>query len=192
MWPGLSPYWIAWHSLSNPSTIWSPWFAFPHSFHLYSCSKHVTPLFFHTMFAPAPYTSPSPMVCSKSCHSLYLYPALVFSGFLHNIGRAETECDGTQKRTGGEVKGKRANGGGSQQSCTVSDTVYPALLPLMRTPRLPAADWTDTPADVNGLVCFAGKPNLVSARVPSRSVSALPLFHSQNAFIRNHRQAYIE
>ena len=54
--------------------------------------------------------------------------------------RAETECDGTRKRTGGEVKGKKANGGGSQQSCTVSDTVYPALLPLIRTPRLPAAD----------------------------------------------------
>jgi len=58
----------------------------------------------------------------------------------HTSGRAETECDGTRKRTGGEVKGKEANGGGSQQSCTVSDTVYPALLPLMRTPRLPAAD----------------------------------------------------
>ena len=56
------------------------------------------------------------------------------------FGRAETECDGTRKRTGGEVKGKKANGRGSQQSCTVSDTVYPALLPLMRTPRLPAAD----------------------------------------------------
>ena len=54
--------------------------------------------------------------------------------------RAETECDGTRKRTGGEVKGKKANGGGSQQSCTVSDTVYPALLPLMRIPRLPAAE----------------------------------------------------
>ena len=35
----------------------------------------------------------------------------------------ETESDGTRKRTGGEVKGKKANGGGSQQSCTVSDTV---------------------------------------------------------------------
>jgi len=89
--------------------------------------------------------------------------------------RAQTECDGTWKRTGGEVKGKKANGGGSQQSCTVSDTVYPALLPLMHTPRLPAAEWTDTPANINGLVRFAGKPNLVSARVPSRSVSALQL-----------------
>ena len=53
-------------------------------------------------------------------------------------------------------------------------TVYPALLPLKRTPRLPAADWTDTPADINGLVRFAGRPNLVSARVPSHSFFTLP------------------
>jgi hypothetical protein len=41
--------------------------------------------------------------------------------------------------------------------------VYPALLPLMRTPRLPVVDWTDAPADLNGLVRFAEKRNLVSA-----------------------------
>ena len=45
--------------------------------------------------------------------------------------------------------------------------VYPALLPLMRTPRLPVADWTDAPADLNGLVRFAERRNVVSARVPS-------------------------
>jgi hypothetical protein len=45
--------------------------------------------------------------------------------------------------------------------------VYPALLPLMRTPRLPVVDWTDTPADLNGLVRFAERRNLLSARVPS-------------------------
>ena len=33
--------------------------------------------------------------------------------------------------------------------------VYPALLPLMRTPRLPVVDWTDAFADLNGLVRFA-------------------------------------
>ena len=55
-------------------------------------------------------------------------------------------------------------------------TVYPALLPLMRTPRLPTADRTDTPADINGLVRFAGRPNLVSARVPSHSVFTLLLY----------------
>ena len=59
------------------------------------------------------------------------------------------------------------------------NAVYPALLPLMRTPRLPAADWTDTPADRNGVVRFAGRPNLVSARVPSHSVFTLPLYSSE-------------
>jgi len=45
--------------------------------------------------------------------------------------------------------------------------VYPALLPLMRTPRLLVVDWTDAPADLNGLVRFAERRNMVSARVPS-------------------------
>ena len=45
--------------------------------------------------------------------------------------------------------------------------VYPALLPLMRTPRLPVVDWADAPADLNGLVHFAERRNLVSARVSS-------------------------
>ena len=54
--------------------------------------------------------------------------------------------------------------------------VYPALLPLMRTPRLPAADWTDSPADLNGLVCLGARQNVVSARVPSGSSRALPNF----------------
>jgi len=45
--------------------------------------------------------------------------------------------------------------------------VYPALLPLMRTLRLPAVDWTEAPADLNGLVHFAERRNLVSERVPS-------------------------
>jgi hypothetical protein len=45
--------------------------------------------------------------------------------------------DGTRLRTVGEVKGKHASAVGSQQSCTVpQNTVYPALLPRMRTPRL--------------------------------------------------------
>jgi len=45
--------------------------------------------------------------------------------------------------------------------------VYPALLPLMRTPRLPVVDCTDASADLNGLACFGERRNLVSARVPS-------------------------
>jgi len=46
--------------------------------------------------------------------------------------------------------------------------VYPALLPLMRTPWLPVVDRTEAPADINGHVRFAERRNLVSARVPSR------------------------
>jgi len=45
--------------------------------------------------------------------------------------------------------------------------VYSALLPLMRTPWLPVVEWTDALANLNGLVRFAERRNLVSARVPS-------------------------
>jgi hypothetical protein len=37
------------------------------------------------------------------------------------------------------------------------NVVYQALLTLMRTPRLPAVDWTDFPADLNGFVRFGEK-----------------------------------
>ena len=54
-----------------------------------------------------------------------------------------------------------------------ANMVYPALLKLMRTPRLPAVDWTDAPTDLNGLVRFGERRNLVSALVPSRSARAI-------------------
>ena len=38
-----------------------------------------------------------------------------------SVGRVETESGGTRRSTGEEVKGKEANGVGSQQSCTVSE-----------------------------------------------------------------------
>ena len=81
--------------------------------------------------------------------------------------RVQLKPDGTRWRTGGEVKGKLVNGVGSQYSSLPRNMVYPALLPLMRTPRLPVVDWTDAPADLNALVRFAERRNLVSARVPS-------------------------
>jgi hypothetical protein len=82
-------------------------------------------------------------------------------------GRVQMKCDGTRWRTGGELKGKLANGVGSQYPSLPRNWVYPALLPLMRTPRLPVVDWTYAPADLSGLVRFAEIRNLVSARVPS-------------------------
>jgi len=85
--------------------------------------------------------------------------------------RVKLKRDGTWWRTGGEVKGKLANEVGSKSPShrftLPRNMVYPALIPLMRTPRLPAVDWTDAPVDLNGLVRFAERPNLVSARVPS-------------------------
>ena len=80
-------------------------------------------------------------------------------------GGVQLKLDGTRWSMGGEVKGKLANGVGSQSPshCFTLPRylVYPALLPLMRTPRLPVVDWTDTPDDLNGLVRFAERPNLV-------------------------------
>ena len=68
--------------------------------------------------------------------------------------------------------------------------VYPALLPLMRTPRLPVIDWTDAPADLNGLVRFAERRNLVSARVPPRFNRRLPELMSADAFVMVCRPVY--
>ena len=48
------------------------------------------------------------------------------------------------------------------------------LASTLHTPRLPVVDWIDPPADWNGLVRFAERPILVSARVPSRFALALP------------------
>jgi hypothetical protein len=47
--------------------------------------------------------------------------------------------------------------------------LYPALLSLMRAPRLSVVDWTDAPADLNGLVRFGERRDLVSAHVPLHS-----------------------
>ena len=55
------------------------------------------------------------------------------------------------------------------------NVVYPTLLKLMRTLRLPAVDWTDAPTDLNRFVRFGERRNLVSARVPSRSARAIRL-----------------
>jgi hypothetical protein len=82
-------------------------------------------------------------------------------------GRVQFKCDGTRWRTGGEVKGKLANGVGRQYPSLHQNLVYPALLLPKRTLRLPVVDWTDAPTDLNGLVRFAERRNLVSARVPS-------------------------
>ena len=96
-------------------------------------------------------------------------PSLLYNGCrVFPRGRARSEPGGTRWRTGGEVKGKEANGMGSQYNSTLPrNVVCPALLPLLlliRTPRLPVVDWTDAPTDLNGLVSF-GEDELWFLRV---------------------------
>jgi len=110
-----------------------------------------------------------------------LLTSAVISGVIRGrIGdfccRVQLKRDGTRWRTGGEVKGKLANGMGSQYPSLPRNLEYPALLSLMRTPRLPVVDWTDGPADLNGLVRFAERQNMVSARVPSHFKHSLQFF----------------
>jgi len=50
----------------------------------------------------------------------------------------------------------------------------------MRTARLPKVDWTDAPADLNGLVRFAVRWNLVSACEPSHFKCSLPKFQTNS------------
>ena len=54
----------------------------------------------------------------------------------------------------------------------------------MRTPRLPAVDWTDAPADLNGLVRFGERRNLVPARVPSRFKRSLIMCKKHLSFMQ--------
>jgi hypothetical protein len=58
--------------------------------------------------------------------------------------------------------------------------VYPALLSLLRTHRLPVVDWTEAPADLNGLVCFTERRDHVSARVPSHFKLKRAPFYTRN------------
>ena len=65
------------------------------------------------------------------------------------------------------------------------NVVYPALLTLKRTRRLPAVDWTDSPAYLNGLVRLGGRQNVVSARVPSGSARDLRSTSSPSQIIHD-------
>ena len=111
------------------------------------------------------------------------------------IGRFQLKLDVTRWRTGGECRGNWRME--LVPFTPPRNMMYPAFLPLMRTPGLPVVYWTDAPADVNGLVRFAERRNLVSARVPShfkRSLLfAFPLqqwLHEGNSLLR-YRKAYI-
>jgi hypothetical protein len=54
--------------------------------------------------------------------------------------------------------------------------------------RLSVVDWTDAPADWNGLVRFAERPNLVYARVPSHFKRSLPAIHPDITWCKERRK----
>ena len=86
-----------------------------------------------------------------------------------DICRVRLKPDGTRWRTGGEVKGKLANGVGSQYSHTTSEHGVSSITNADAHTSATSSrlNWRP-PADLNGLVRFAERRNLVSARVPSR------------------------
>ena len=72
--------------------------------------------------------------------------------------------------------------------------VYPALLPLIRTPRQPVVYWTDGPADLNGLVHFAERQKsgfcacAITFELASSTLNVTYLFH-RNTLIFLHIDA---
>jgi hypothetical protein len=54
-----------------------------------------------------------------------------------------------------------------------------SILPLMRTPRLPVVDWTHAPVDLNGLVRFAERRNLVSARAVTIQLASTTCWNTE-------------
>ena len=94
---------------------------------------------------------------------------------LFTLCRVQLKPDGTRWRTGREVKGKLANGLRSQYSshylgtwCIQHYYRWCAHLGCQQSTEL------TPPADLNGLVRFDERRNLVSARVPSHFKRSLP------------------
>jgi len=98
------------------------------------------------------------------------YVEMKIDGFIkfNNLCRLQLKCAGTRWRTRGEAKGKLANGVGSQYPshylgtwCIQHYYRWCAHLGCQQSTELTSS------ADLNGLVCFVEKRNLVSAHVPS-------------------------
>jgi len=111
----------------------------------------------------------------------------VLSSYIRNSGRGQLKCDGTRWRTRWEVKGKLANGVDSQYPshclgtwCIQHYYRWYAHLGCQQSTEL------TPPADLNGLVRFAERRNLVSARLPSHF--NWPLQHDTNVELKMMRE----
>ena len=96
--------------------------------------------------------------------------------------------DSTWRRTGGEVKGKLPNAVGSQYPshylgtwCIQHYYRWCAHIGCQQSTEL-----TPPSADLNGLARCAARPNLVSARVPSRFKRALTIYVPRRSEIHSY------
>ena len=73
------------------------------------------------------------------------------------------------------MKGKLANGAGSQYSHAISERSVSSITQAdaHTSAAKQSTELTPPPTDLNGLVRFGERRNLVSARVPSRSARAI-------------------
>ena len=105
---------------------------------------------------------------------------------LRSTVRPQLKCVGTRRRTGGEVKGKLANWVGSQYpSHHLGKWCIQHYYRWCAHLGLPVVDWTDAPANLNGLVRFAFlrvchhiSTGLYLIQVTSRSGTQLLRLHS--------------
>ena len=112
--------------------------------------------------------------------SLSLCLSLLFSAFRLSVGPSVCDlvhCVRNVVAQGDAQEGKwRGNWRMEWVASTLTrprNVMYPALLTLMRTSRLPAVDWTDSLAGLHGHVRLGERRNVVSARLPSGSARAL-------------------
>ena len=124
---------------------------FLHILFIYSGPKNIACQLFRNV-VPVPHYTQNDHYCKKKlrvvCFFLGLYSSdnLPISVTLQLCCRLQLKCDGTRWRTGGEMKGKLADGLGSQYpSHYLGTRCIQHYYRWCRTPRLPAVDWTDAP-----------------------------------------------
>jgi hypothetical protein len=94
--------------------------------------------------------------------------------FLHSLCRIQLKCDGTRWRREGKWRGNWRMEWVASTLHTTSEHGASSITTANVHSSQQVVDWTDAPADLNGLVRFAERPNLVSARVPSHFKRSLP------------------
>ena len=97
---------------------------------------------------------------------------------IHRPGRVRWKRDGTRWRTGGEVKGKLANGVGSQYCHTTSERGVSSITTADAHASAASSRPSWRPHWFKWTRLFRWRRNLVSERVPSRFKRSLPTHSS--------------